>query len=58
LAVGDDSYYKPKKIDLDDNHLVKIPPRNIFSGHGKLGKVKSSYFSTPSYISIGNSNYY
>ena len=41
------------KAKRDDNGKIVISPRNVQTTCVKSGKGKSSYFSTPNYITIG-----
>lgn len=54
LAVGDDTYYKPKPPRRDADGAVITDPRNFTTKNPKKGHIDSVLFSKPDYVSIGD----
>jgi hypothetical protein len=54
LAVGDDTYDKPKPIRKGADGNVVTDLRNFTTKNAKKGHIDSSLFSRPDYISIGD----
>jgi hypothetical protein len=54
LAIGDDTYYKPKGARVDAEGAVITDPRNFTTKNSKKGNIDSVLFSTPGYISQGD----
>ena len=53
-AIGDDTYFVPKKARRDNEGAVITDPRNFTTKNPKKGHVDSVLFSKPSYISQGD----
>jgi len=49
---GNYTFDKAKKLGVDGKPLTK--PRGIYGGPSKTGKVESSYFSKPDFVTIGD----
>jgi hypothetical protein len=54
LAVGDDTYFKPKPARRDAEGAVITAPRNFTTKNVKKGHIDQVLFSSPSYISTGD----
>ena len=53
-AIGDDTYFVPKKARKDHDGHVITDPRNFTTKNPKKGHVDSVLFSKPSYITTGD----
>jgi hypothetical protein len=54
LAVGDNTYFKPKPPRRDAEGNVITDPRNFTTKNPKKGNIDSVLFSKPDYVSIGD----
>lgn len=53
-AIGDDTYFVPKKARKDNEGHVITDPRNFTTKNPKKGHIDSVLFSKPTYISQGD----
>lgn len=53
-AIGDDTYFQPKKARRDAEGAVITDPRNFTTKNPKKGHVDSVLFSKPTYITQGD----
>jgi len=54
LAIGDDTYFKPKPARRDAEGHVITDPRNFTTKNPKKGHIDSVLFSKPEYITVGD----
>jgi hypothetical protein len=54
LAIGDDTYFKPKGARRDAEGAVITDPRNFTTKNPKKGNIDSVLFSKPDYLAIGD----
>ncbi len=53
-AIGDDTYFQPKKARRDAEGAVITDPRNFTTKNVRKGHTDEVLFSKPSYVTVGD----
>jgi hypothetical protein len=53
-AIGDDTYFQPKKARRDAEGAVITDPRNFTTKNVKKGHTDEVLFSKPTYVTVGD----